>query len=710
MRTISIPQLLIPLTAFFVSYCGDVMKNDDIVHNSEEIISSSANVLISSNNGNPVDISSSSTPSVTTESSETVSSIVVSSEIMSSTNVSSDISTNTSSTPESSVTVSSSIEEGSSLDDLSSTESSEGLESSSEEALSSSSIGIIHALEPIAITQNEHMGNNNQFVITGDYTEYFLEGDYLKFSGVDFSSGVNTVTLNLALNFSSATIELRVDSFDGQLIGIMNPTSTGAWTTFQDQEFIIEGVSDVHDLYVVAKNSEGSGNLKSLTFSWQELTCNPDQMCDMGLEYPDYTPTGTELIIPREDFLDRLHGFWLAECIANWTGLITEADHGEPPFYTYSDWGTVDQINTFDTWNQTNMPFYNGGAAPVLDFVFVHGTDVWGSDDDTDIEYIYQHIVDINNTTQLTGEQIRDGWLTHMDGTYIWISNAEAYNRMLGGQIPPATGDSWGSEYIDAQLTTEIFGLFAPAQPAVALDIAFLPIQNTARRNAQWISEFYVIMHSLASYTLYHESYASLSLEDKLTWMAEEASKRLPDGSSAMDMYTFVKGRYAADQNNWEATRDAIYERYQLGWGNVPGYEFNGGAEAEINFAASLVSLFYGKGDIKEIIKIGSLIGWDSDNPTATWGGLIGFMLGKEGLESTFGQYDLSEQYWIHRTRRNFPDRTPAHDGEDTFPMMAERGMYIIDRSIIEEMDGGVNLEADVWYIPDTGRSFSQGN
>ena len=47
-----------------------------------------------------------------------------------------------------------------------------------------------------------------------------------------------------------------------------------------------------------------------------------------------------------------------------------------------------------------------------------------------------------------------------------------------------------------------------------------------------------------------------------------------------------------------------------------------------INFASSLISLFYGEGDLKETIKIGTLAGWDSDNPTATWGGLLGFMYG----------------------------------------------------------------------------------
>ena len=49
-----------------------------------------------------------------------------------------------------------------------------------------------------------------------------------------------------------------------------------------------------------------------------------------------------------------------------------------------------------------------------------------------------------------------------------------------------------------------------------------------------------------------------------------------------------------------------------------------------INFASSLISYFYGKGDLKETIKIATLSGWDSDNPASTWGGLLGFIHGRD--------------------------------------------------------------------------------
>ena len=100
-----------------------------------------------------------------------------------------------------------------------------------------------------------------------------------------------------------------------------------------------------------------------------------------------------------------------------------------------------------------------------------------------------------------------------------------------------------------------------------------------------------------------------------------------------------------------------------------------------------MVSLFYGEGDLKETIKIGTLAGWDSDNPTATWGGLIGFMIGKDGIEETFDR-EFSNRFNIHRTRQNFPN-----DGIDTFENMAKKGLIVTDRVVTEEMGGIIDLK-----------------
>jgi len=420
---------------------------------------------------------------------------------------------------------------------------------------------------------------------------------------------------------------------------------------------------------------------------------------DPELVYAAYTPNPSDRVISRTAYLDKLHGFWLAESIANWTGLITEMDKIAHPFYTDFHWGTPDQANI---WG------FKSPYSANIDFYFGEKGQPWGSDDDTDIEYIYQHLLDTNNTSVLSPEQIKEGWLKHIYSNeeapngenFLWVSNETAYYLMKDqGILPPATSEPANNpdfEMIDAQLTTEIFGLFAPARPDVALNMAHLPIRTTAKNNAEWISEFYVVMYSLASAVDENQS-----MKDQVFGMADQARAGMPGASFAAKMYDFIKASYEnnADKSDWESTRDAVYQRYQIS--NADGYIYGREFDAGINFAASLVSLFYGEGDIVETVRIGSLAGWDSDNPTATWGGLYGFMLGKSGVEQAFNQTELADTYWIHRTRRNFPDYTPGVDGEDTFPRMAEGGVYIIDRVVQEEMGGGVDLEKDVWYIPE---------
>lgn len=382
----------------------------------------------------------------------------------------------------------------------------------------------------------------------------------------------------------------------------------------------------------------------------------------------NYVPKENDLIINRSLYKDKLEGFWLGQCIANWTGLITENDKiGDiktGDFYTRESWKKKDLPNIWG--NENDSVQYR-----LIDFVFKYPGEIWGSDDDTDIEYMYQTLLADNNVSYLSGNQIRNGWLRHIklkEENYLWVSNQKAFDLMNNGILPPITSDPKLNDHfnmIDAQLTTEIFGLFSPSRKDIALKMSYLPIRTTARKNAAWISEFHVVMHSLAS-----KVDKNLAINDQLYWMAEESRKVLPNNSYSSKIYDYVKEKHKT-KIPWEQTRDSIYYRYQVN--QLDGYDItsknlycNGCYAAGINFASSLVSLFYGEGDLKETIKIGSLSGWDSDNPTSTWGGLIGFMIGKKNIEKVFNT-KFSNKYNIHRTRINFPN-----NGIDTFENMAQ--------------------------------------
>ena len=75
-------------------------------------------------------------------------------------------------------------------------------------------------------------------------------------------------------------------------------------------------------------------------------------------------------------------------------------------------------------------------------------------------------------------------------------------------------------------------------------------------------------------------------------------------------------------------------------------------------------------------------------------------MTGPQRLADAFKQSNLSDTYWIHRTRRNFLDKTPSALGEDSFIKMAEREIRTIDRIVSERMKGSISSDGKFWIIP----------
>ena len=111
--------------------------------------------------------------------------------------------------------------------------------------------------------------------------------------------------------------------------------------------------------------------LLSLIFCLSFSLSQAQQLADKNpnLSYTSYSPKSSDQIIDREAYASKIYGFWLATCIANWTGLVTEMDKignvGDlktGPFYTRADWGTPDQPNIWAEGIPSNL-------SPTIDFV-----------------------------------------------------------------------------------------------------------------------------------------------------------------------------------------------------------------------------------------------------------------------------------------------------------------------------------------------------
>lgn len=81
------------------------------------------------------------------------------------------------------------------------------------------------------------------------------EGDYTNISGVDFGEGAKKFEVRAASGTSGGSIELRLGSENGKLVGTCAISGTGGWTTWKTFSCDITECSGVQNLYLVYKGS-----------------------------------------------------------------------------------------------------------------------------------------------------------------------------------------------------------------------------------------------------------------------------------------------------------------------------------------------------------------------------------------------------------------------------------------------------------------------
>jgi len=93
---------------------------------------------------------------------------------------------------------------------------------------------------------------------------YIENGDYICFKNVDFKDGANSLGFRVGANNSGSTLEVRLGSADGKLIGTLNVDATGGWQNWETQNCDIEKTTGKQDVYLVFKG--GGGYLYNLNW------------------------------------------------------------------------------------------------------------------------------------------------------------------------------------------------------------------------------------------------------------------------------------------------------------------------------------------------------------------------------------------------------------------------------------------------------------
>jgi len=115
----------------------------------------------------------------------------------------------------------------------------------------------------------------------GQNVGYIENGDYIAFVNVNFANAASSFKARVASGTSGGSIELRLDSSTGTLIGTCPVAGTGDWQTWATVTCDVSGVSGSHNLYLVFTGASGY----LMNFNWFQFVA-------AALPTPTVTPGG----------------------------------------------------------------------------------------------------------------------------------------------------------------------------------------------------------------------------------------------------------------------------------------------------------------------------------------------------------------------------------------------------------------------------------
>lgn len=305
----------------------------------------------------------------------------------------------------------------------------------------------------------------------------------------------------------------------------------------------------------------------------------------------------TDNVISKETLKDKMKGGWLGELWGNFTGLPTEFKFTVTP-----------------------------NPAEKVDWIL---SDTYVTDDDTSMEYTFLHMMEVYGANTITYQDMPKEWLYHFQD-YIWEGNYYARELMKQGYVPPETGKigiNKAAEALDAQIECEIFGFVTPGM-----------LQNCKERTTWW-------MAAVGDGTVLDNSafYAMLCsngfFENDIYKSMETVRSYFDDNCQTSYIYDSVKEIYENNKTDWRLGRRLVNDKFATSYA----------LDNKINFAMTILSLFYGENDYEKTVQTAILAGYDNDCNAATCGAIMGIMKGYSGLPKHL--VDASGTYYRNTNR-----------------------------------------------------------
>ena len=253
-------------------------------------------------------------------------------------------------------------------------------------------------------------------------------------------------------------------------------------------------------------------------------------------------------------------------------------------------------------------------------------------------------------------------WLNYLipNKTILWWGNMShstehtAYIRLKQGYSSPESGSmklngKEVSEQIGAQIFIDCFGMVAPNNPELAVELAGKAARVSHDGEAVYAAQVVAAMVSIAF------------AEKDMNKVLDRAVEFIPEDSIIAKVHKDVRA-WAKKYSDWNDTFDMLNEKY--------GYKiYDGNCHIIPNHAVMVMAWAYGQNDFYKCLSIVNSAGWDTDCNSANVGSVAALCAGLEHLCDT---YDF---------RSPFADRlyVPTADGTYSISDILEQSMYVAE-------------------------------
>lgn len=309
-----------------------------------------------------------------------------------------------------------------------------------------------------------------------------------------------------------------------------------------------------------------------------------------------------EFEISKDDLRDKIKG--------GWAGQVIGVTYGGPTEFKFN--GTMIQDYIPIEWDETKMEWWYTNGPGLYDDVYMDLT-----------------FVEVFEKEGMAAPATSHAYAFAHAEYQLWHANQAARYNILQGMDPPASGhweNNPHADDIDFQIEADFAGLMNPGMVNSSSEICDR-VGHIMNYGDGWYGGVYVAaMYSLSFYS------------EDIEFIVKEALKTIPEESVFYQCIHNIIQCYYQYPDDWKRSWFEAEKNWSSDIGCPAGVFQPLNIDAKINAAYIVIGLLYGGGDFGKSLEISTRCGQDSDCNPASVGGILGTLIGYEGMPAYWKQ------------------------------------------------------------------------